>query len=295
MIRVLGVIYMKSVALVTGATSGIGKAIVELLLLENIDVIALGRNQEKLDQLSIDMKDKGKAKLTLVVGDLSDNNSSNLAGQALAKVIVEQYQGKLDILMHVAGMVSSGYHENRDGNEVTFATNHLSVMILTHILYPFLLKSSDPRMLVVSSRSHYRADINFKNLQSKKLYNIFKAYKRSKLYNVFFVRYFAKQVLEIPTFAIDPGLVKTEIGMKNTNALAQYFWKKHANRGTDAFYPTRFMLDIATKPVYRELSGHYFFEGKSVKSNPVTYDLEIAEKLWLASLKYANIDKFFIK
>jgi NAD(P)-dependent dehydrogenase (short-subunit alcohol dehydrogenase family) len=286
---------MQNVAIVTGATSGIGKAILELLLKDNIDVIALGRNQARLDQLKVEMKDKGKAKLTLVLGDLSDNQKANEASISLARVIEKDYKGKLDILMHVAGMVSSGYHENQDGNEVTFATNHLSVMILTKKLYPYLLKSDDPRMLVVSSRSHYRANINFKNLQSKKLYNIFKAYKRSKLYNVFFVRYFAKHIKEIPTFAIDPGLVKTEIGMKNTNWLAQYFWKKHANRGTDAYFPTQFMLDIATKPSFKELSGHYFFEGKSVKSNPITYDLEIAEKLWNESLVYAKIDTFFIK
>lgn len=285
---------MQKVAIVTGATSGIGKAILELLLSDKIDVIALGRNQKRLDQLAIEMSEIKTAKLTLVLGDLSDNNKSREASLALANVIEKKYGGRLDILMHVAGMVSSGYHENQDGNEITFATNHLSVMILTQKLYPYLLKSDDPRMLVVSSRSHYRANINFNNLQSRKLYNIFKAYKRSKLYNVFFVRYFAKHIKEIPTFAIDPGLVKTEIGMKNTNALAQYFWKKHANRGTDVYYPTRFMLDIATKPEYKELTGHYFLEGKSVKSNPITYDLEVCEKLWNASLKYAKIDTFFM-
>ena len=285
---------MQKVAIVTGATSGIGKAILELLLSDKIDVIALGRNQKRLDQLAIEMSEIKTAKLTLVLGDLSDNNQSREASLALANVIEKKYGGRLDILMHVAGMVSSGYHENQDGNEITFATNHLSVMILTQKLYPYLLKSDDPRMLVVSSRSHYRANINFNNLQSRKLYNIFKAYKRSKLYNVFFVRYFAKHIKEIPTFAIDPGLVKTEIGMKNTNALAQYFWKKHANRGTDVYYPTRFMLDIATKPEYKELTGHYFLEGKSVKSNPITYDLEVCEKLWNASLKYAKIDTFFM-
>lgn len=285
---------MQKVAIVTGATSGIGKAILELLLNDKIDVIALGRNQKRLGQLAIEMSEIKTAKLTLVLGDLSDNNKSREASLALANVIEKKYGGRLDILMHVAGMVSSGYHENQDGNEITFATNHLSVMILTQKLYPYLLKSDDPRMLVVSSRSHYRANINFNNLQSRKLYNIFKAYKRSKLYNVFFVRYFAKHIKEIPTFAIDPGLVKTEIGMKNTNALAQYFWKKHANRGTDVYYPTRFMLDIATKPEYKELTGHYFLEGKSVKSNPITYDLEVCEKLWNASLKYAKIDTFFM-
>jgi len=42
---------MKKIAVVTGATSGIGKAVVELLLKSNVDVIGLGRNQDQIDQV----------------------------------------------------------------------------------------------------------------------------------------------------------------------------------------------------------------------------------------------------
>lgn len=286
---------MNKVAVVTGATSGIGKACVELLLKEEIDVIALYRNEEKMNQVMAMLSPISKAKLTMVYGDLSDNDSVREAGKNIISILNSAYQGKLDILMNVAGMVSSGYHENKDGNEVTFATNHLSIFLLTHLLYPFMLSSSDPRILVVSSRSHYRANINFKNLQNKYFYNILKAYKRSKLYNAYFVKSFASKMEHIPIYAIDPGLVNTEIGMKNTNKLAQFFWKKHASRGTDIYYPAKFMIDVATLPEYKKLSGHYVLEGKVVESNPITYRMDLAEKLWLESLKLTHIKSYFSK
>ena len=284
---------MNKVAIVTGATSGIGKACAELLLKSGIDVIALGRDDQKINHLISTLGTIKHAKLTIVKGDLSSNRLVAETAQSLMDVIHHEYEGKLDILMHIAGRVSSGYHKNEDGNEVTFATNHLSIFLLTHYLYPMMLSSHDPRMLVVSSRSHYRASFNFKNLQNRFFYNIFKAYKRSKLYNVFFVKSFAHKMKNIPVFAIDPGLVNTDIGMKGTNRLAQFFWKKHAAKGTDAYYPAQFMVDIATDPTYQSLSGHYFLEGKAVESNPITYRMDFCEQLWNESLKLTHLDNYF--
>ncbi len=284
---------MNKVALVTGATSGIGKACVELLLKSGVDVIGLGRDDEKIIHLMTSMSSINSGKLIGVKGDLGSNQMVKDSAQEIIKIINQHYDGRLDIMFHVAGRVSSGYHTNEDGNEVTFATNHLAPFLLTHYLYPYQLKSLDPRILVVSSRSHYRASINYKNLQNRILYNIFKAYKRSKLYNVYFVKGFANKMKQIPIFAIDPGLVNTDIGMKGTNKLAQFFWKKHASRGTDAYYPSQFMIDIALKPEYKELSGHYFLEGRAVKSNPITYRMDHIEHVWHESLKLSKIDHYF--
>lgn len=284
---------MNKVALVTGATSGIGKACVELLLKSGVDVIGLGRDDDKINHLIASFSSIKTAKLTCVKGDLGSNRSVKESADSIIKVIDQDYDGRLDIMFHVAGRVSSGYHINEDGNEVTFATNHLAPFILTHYLYPYQLKSLDPRILVVSSRSHYRATINYKNLQNKHFYNILKAYKRSKLYNVYFVKGFANKMKKIPIYAIDPGLVNTDIGMKGTNKIAKFFWKKHASRGTDAYYPSQFMVDIALKPDYKELSGHYFLEGKAVKSNPITYRMDHIEHVWNESIKFSKIGTYF--
>ncbi|RJX26988.1 MAG: SDR family NAD(P)-dependent oxidoreductase [Acholeplasma sp.] len=272
---------MNKVAVVTGATSGIGRANVELLLKDNIDVIGLARSEKRAEELKISFSDlETSAKLHIVMGDLSSNQKSKDALKNIQYVLNKHYQGRLDILMNIAGIVSSGLHVNEDGNELTFATNHLSVFILTLGLVSYLEKSTNPRILVVSSLSHYRASINFNNLQNKKCYNILKAYKRSKLYNVFFVKAFARKYPHLPIFAIDPGLVKTEIGLKNTSKLAGKIWLWRVSKGTDAIYPASFMAKIAIDQDYVTQTGLYFKEGIPKKSNPITYNETYQERLW---------------
>jgi len=286
---------MKKVALVTGATSGIGRALVELLMKEKIHVIAVARNEDRAKQVQESLASlKVEVSLDFVIGDFKNNQTTKKVSEDISKLIITKYDGKLDILMNVAGIVSSGYHENEDGNEVTFAVNHLSPYILTYYMIPFLKVSNDPYVLVVSSLSHYRASINWNNIQNKKFYNILKAYKRSKLYNVFFVKALAHMFPEIKTYAIDPGLVKTEIGLKNTSKLAAFVWKLRISSGTDAYYPTKFMVDIVTQKGNLAPSGSYMKEGHAIQSNPITYEMSHAEKVmdYSATLTGLSYQKF---
>jgi NAD(P)-dependent dehydrogenase (short-subunit alcohol dehydrogenase family) len=273
---------MKKVCVVTGATSGIGFANVTLLLKEHVDVIAVARSTEKKEKLMYDCQPylTDDTQLHIVTGDLSSIRQVNQLTEDIKNILDQHYEGRLDVLMNVAGMVSSGKHLNEDGNEITFAVNHLAVFLLTQNLIPYLEKSEDPRVLVVSSLSHYRARINFNNLQNFKFYHILKAYQRSKLYNVLFVKEFHKRHPRISIFAIDPGLVKTEIGLKNTSHISKAIWIWRVSKGTDAFYPASFMVRIALDDEYRSLSGEYFKEGQVKKSNPLTYDQDKASRLY---------------
>jgi len=272
---------MGKVAVVTGATSGIGKAVVELLLKEKINVVALGRDYEKIEALQIEFASLTKdVSLDFVIGDLSDNRQTNLAANNLIDFIHRKYHDQLDILMNIAGRVTSGYHENEDMNEITFATNHLSVFLLTNRLYPLLNKSEDPRVLVVSSLSHYRAIYSLNNLQSKKGYNILRAYQRSKLYNVLFVKEFARRSPHVKIYAIDPGLVKTNIGNKNTSKLARFVWEIRSRTGTSPHLPAKFMIDVAVKDEYASESGSYIKAGQIVRSAKITYNKNHQKSLW---------------
>ena len=91
---------MNKVAVVTGATSGIGKAVVELLLKKQIHVIGLGRNIEKIEKVKSDFVHLTKTThLDFVLGDLSDIRQTNLACKNIGILIEQKYDGKIDILM----------------------------------------------------------------------------------------------------------------------------------------------------------------------------------------------------
>ena len=85
----------------------------------------------------------------------------------------------------------------------------------------------------MSSGSHFRTKINWKDPMNRKHYRPLWAYKQSKLANVLFSyelnRKYFKQ-LNIHAYAVDPGLVNTSIGEKRTGGLIKWFWgirKKH--------------------------------------------------------------------
>ena len=284
---------LNKLAYVTGATSGIGKSLVLTLLKANIDVIGLGRNDDKIKALESEVEALGfKHNLMMVKGDLSHHEAIlDIAKQT--KKLLEKSNRKIDFLCHVAGRVTSGYHISKDHHELTFQVNHLAVVDLTYQLLNYINQSEKSRILVVSSQSHYRANINFNNLETKTFYTILRSYKRSKLYNVLFVRGFQKKYKDIPIYAIDPGLVKTAIGTKNTSRLASFIWSWRAKKGISPEVAAMHMLDVINDPSFDHQSGSYVRHGRIVKSNPITYQEDVIEKLWKETLKMLDINDFF--
>lgn len=286
---------MRKLACVTGATSGIGKSLVLTLLKANIDVIGLGRSDQKIEQLLNEVSQLGiKSELSIVKGDLSNHEGvMDISNQVIQ--ILEEKNMKLDYMCHVAGRVTSGYHMSKDHHELTFQVNHLAVVDLTYQLLSYMNQSVKSRIIVVSSQSHYRANINFNNLETKRFYTILRSYKRSKLYNVLFVRGFSSKYKDIPIYAIDPGLVKTDIGTKHTSKLASFIWTWRAKKGIHPEVAARHMLNVIKEPNFEDQSGSYVRHGVIVTSNPITYKEEVIERLWNETLSMLEIKDFFAK
>jgi NAD(P)-dependent dehydrogenase (short-subunit alcohol dehydrogenase family) len=120
-----------------------------------------------------------------------------------------------------------------------------------------------------------------------------RSYKRSKLYNVLFVKGLADRLKNIPVYAIDPGLVNTGIGTKNTSKLASFVWNLRSKKGIDPIVAATHMYNVLTEEGFDHLSGAYVRHGKPVTSNPITYQKEIIDKLWTVSLEMLDIKKYF--
>lgn len=84
---------------VTGASSGMGKAIVELFVKEGANVVAVARRKERLDALAESLKD-APGKMVAFAGDVSKREDD----EAMIDLAVKEF-GKLDILVNNAGVM----------------------------------------------------------------------------------------------------------------------------------------------------------------------------------------------
>jgi len=233
---------MKTIV-ITGFTSGIGLEVTRLALQHGHRVIAIGRNSKKItsvvDQLSsISMPEQ----LIPIEADLA---SFRQIRHACDSILELTKSSGVDVFIHNAAIVPKWRMLSEEGYEMQFAVNHLSGFLVFKKLEPRLLQNQG-LVLVTSSRSHRHTCFDFDNLMLERGYHMLRAYKRSKLANVLFVseinrRFQSRGLIAI---AMDPGLVNTQIGLKNTSGIENWFWKIRGSKGKDPSQVAPYYVDL---------------------------------------------------
>ena len=172
-----------TVALVTGANSGIGYATAFGLAEHGAHVVLACRNPEKarraLDELENDLD---RSSLELLALDLSDLSSVRRAAEQFM-----DGHARLDLLINNAGVMGTPYRTTADGFELQMATNHLGHFALTGLLLPRLLTSGRSRVVTVSSLMHRAGRIRMDDVAGHAARNTWVHYATSKLANLLFV------------------------------------------------------------------------------------------------------------
>jgi NAD(P)-dependent dehydrogenase (short-subunit alcohol dehydrogenase family) len=121
---------------------------------------------------------------------------------------------RIDVLMNNAGALFHRRYETEDRLERTFALNHMSYFVLTHLLRKQFLATPGARIINTSSDAHRSAEVDFKDLQLRSGYGALKAYCKSKLYNILFTRELARRLQGTDAVAncLHPGFVATRFG-----------------------------------------------------------------------------------
>src|SRR4051812_24671398 len=131
--------------LVTGASSGIGKATAAELAGMGADVLMVVRDRERGEQAAEEVRQVaqgGGGKVEVLVADLSSMEDV----RKLAEQVLKEHE-RLDVIVNNAGLMSFKRRVTRDGFETTFATNHLGPFLLTNLLLD-RLKASTPARIV---------------------------------------------------------------------------------------------------------------------------------------------------
>jgi len=274
------------ICMVTGATAGIGYVTALELARQEAEVILVGRNPIRIQQSVKKIRQVvSGAKINFLLADLSSQTQIH----QLVEVFKTEYK-RLDVLVNNAG----GYFLKRqlsvDGIEMTFALNHLSYYLLTHLLMDCLEASKAARVVNVSSNAHKKQLLNFDDLQSVRRYNGLKAYGRSKLANILFT-YELDRRLEataINVNALHPGLVSTNIG-NNNGWLVSKIWSYITRNGLTPEQGARTNIFLASAPEVEGVNGKYFVSEKAVPSSDASYDLESARHLWEISKQMVTL------
>jgi len=268
------------ICLVTGTSSGIGKATAIGLAKMDAIVLAAMRDSEKSRNALNEIKAKsGKDDSSIIF--LPVDLSSQKSLRDLAKEVNQRF-GRLDVLLNNAGVSEFKRSLTQDGIETTFAVNVLAPFLLMTLLTEKLEASAPSRIVNVSSAAANGESIDFDNLQGEKKFRMFGNYGQSKLALNLITVEFSRRLAGKGVTAnfLHPGVIRTDLGSRGMNpvlkAIGKFVRLFMASPETGA----KTSIYLASSPDVEGITGKYFGKSKEQKANPISYDQEAAKRLW---------------
>jgi NAD(P)-dependent dehydrogenase (short-subunit alcohol dehydrogenase family) len=199
------------VAVVTGASGGIGRQTATVLAQRGATVVLACRDQGRADQAAARIRSAAPgADVRFVQLDLTSLRSVRQA----ADEILASWP-RLDLLINNAGVMYVPFQRTGDGFELTFGTNHLGHFALTGRLLPRLLETQGSRVVTVSSVAHRYGEMHFDDLMLTSHYQPDPAYGQSKLANLLFSYELGGRLAaagaSTASLAAHPGVVLTDL------------------------------------------------------------------------------------
>ena len=268
------------VVLITGGTSGIGKAAATALAGMGATVVVTGRDRERGEAAADEIRrESGNDKVSLLLADLAVQEQV----RRLAEEFRERHD-RLDVLVNNAGQVQNKRTETPDGIEITLAVNHLAPFLLTNLLLDMLKESAPSRIVTVSSEGQRWGRLDLDDLQSRRRYKPFQVYGMTKLANIMFTFELAERLegTGVTANCLHPGGVNTNFGNNNrgfTTLLFRAFkpFMRSPERGADT------VVYLASSPDVEGMTGKYLSDRKLITASGEAYDQDLRRKLWQIS------------
>jgi NAD(P)-dependent dehydrogenase (short-subunit alcohol dehydrogenase family) len=270
----------ESVALVTGATDGLGRALAERLAQIGMTVHIHGRNEEKLERAA--------GEIVAATGNQRvHTHRADLASLAEVRALADEIAAldALHLLINNAG-IGSGYPDSRerqesvDGLELRFAVNYLAGFALTERLLPLLQRSAPARIVMVASRGQAALDFDDPMLGST-YYEGRRAYAQSKLAQITYAVELADRLG--PDAGVTINALHPSTYMPTKIVIDQHGESIDSlESGLDA------TLRLALSPELAGVSGRYFDREEEARAEAQAYDPDAQRRLRDLSEKLAG-------
>ncbi|MEE4450392.1 SDR family NAD(P)-dependent oxidoreductase [Novosphingobium resinovorum] len=267
---------------ITGASSGIGKASAGAFARMGWHVIATGRDPARCDAAEAELRTLGK--VDFLRGDFAEMaDVRRVAGEIAALT------DRVHVLVNNAGGIRDGRYISSEGLEATFAANHLAPFLLTRELMPLLERAagdSPPgtvRVIAVSSLAHEQCPaMHWDDLMLSDRFATGPAYCQAKLANLLFTRELDRRLsgTGITAQAMHPGKVGSNFWTHGEASLQAY------GQGQDLIgpeQPARTIVWLATAAEGGADGGRYFHDLAEIPAAPQARDDAAAARLWRES------------
>jgi NAD(P)-dependent dehydrogenase (short-subunit alcohol dehydrogenase family) len=273
--------------MVTGATSGVGKAAAHALARRGAELILVardrGRGEAAVEEL---MRASGNPEVELLCADLGELDQV----RALARAFLASGR-PLHVLLNNAGAIFVRRQETRAGLEATFAVNHLGPFLLTNLLLERLRASAPARIVNVASDAHrFSGGLDFDDLEARGSYRAMKVYGKSKLMNLLFTRELARRLQGsgVTVNALHPGFVASGLGTNNgwlgraaMRVLSPFARSPEKGAETAVFLACAREVESQTGGYWRDCRPHAL--------HPVAERDADAERLWKVSSQLVGL------
>jgi NAD(P)-dependent dehydrogenase (short-subunit alcohol dehydrogenase family) len=278
----------RSLAVITGATGGVGLEIAKGLARAGYGIIVGARSERRGTEAVTAIRSVATHPASIQQRPLDLASLASVAAFASALP-----HGPIDRLVLNAGIMLTNRKETEDGFEMMFGTNVLGHFALVSHVLDRVLAADAPRVITQSSESHRAGHLNLQDLQHTADFSPIAAYNDSKQAQHILAVELDRRYPHAGSVVCQPGWVKSDLGRDMSNAnLVQRGAYAIGNLviGQTPAEGARSALKAALDDsVPGAATGSYITPGKFnhlrgkpivAEASPLVLDAAIAEELW---------------
>jgi retinol dehydrogenase-14 len=268
--------------LISGATSGIGRATALGLAAHGPGLVLLARDHARGEDVATLARAAGATSAEVLDCDLS-----LMASVSEAVAEFKRRHDRLDVLINDAAVFLGRRDVTSEGRERMLATNYLGPFLLTNLLLDPIAAAAPSRVINVTAPATTAPDPD--DLDGEHHFSPVRAFGRSKAADLMFTYALARrgQARGISVCAYHPGVTRTPL-MKDAPPLMKGIGAVMSLTARTPEKAAKGLIDLALSPAFEGVTGRLLHDGETIKA-PFIDDLEAQERMWSASERLVGI------